>query len=1027
MNDVSGSNWRKWDLHVHTPESLVQRFGGSTKHNWERFLADLESLPSEIKVIGVNDYMFIDGYRRILAEKRKGRLLNIDLFVPVIELRLDKFGGSESKLSRVNFHIIFSDDVDPDVIQEQFISALPSAYQLTPCYEYLETQWKAVASRDSLIDLGKKIIATVPDEEKSKFRGPLLVGFSNINFRLDDILNRLDKSAFDDKYLTAVGKTEWWDIKWNDKSVADKKTIINSADLVFIAAESVSDCHKAKDHLTTSGVNDRLLDCSDAHTYSHSSDKDRLGNCFTWIKADTTFQGLKLALVEPDERVFIGDLPEQLGVVEANRTKFVRSVTIRKRDKSRFAERWFNVELPLNYGLVAIIGNKGSGKSALADVIGLLGSSRHQDAFSFLRHDKFRKPPENKAQHYEAELLWESDTVSTAKLDSDIALTEVEIIKYIPQNYFETICTELGDIEESTFDKEIKQVIYSHVDSAGRLGQPTLDDLIDLRSSEIIEAIGKARLKIQQLNVEIVDLENRLTEDYRESLRKRLEAKKGELQAHEKAKQAEVPKPAEQGTEIGKLLHKAEQDKAQLEQEIQQGQQERVRLAQDIASVERLIEKVHNFQEDYEAFRDEFIQAASGLDIEFETVVTFVINENPLAEKLEQLRAAKQKLDSSLDETNQDGLKGRLLGVEARIDTLREQLDEPNRQYQAYVDALQEWKRAKNEIIGTEAEIGSLKYFAKQIQDLQAVPARLDALYRKRKSRARSIYRSIKKIVHILEDLYSPIQRFFDTYETIKDMLDLQFGVSILNTRFQEHLFDWISLGRMGSFMGAKQGKERVSALIERHNFNKERSTLGFIDEVLEHLVRDKRTEDETPVRIVDQLKKGKSVESLYNFLFSLEYLEPRYVLRLGDKELSQLSPGERGALLLVFYLMIDRDTIPLLIDQPEHNLDNETVTKLLVPAIREAKLRRQIIMITHNPILAVVCNADQVICASLDISDNYRLEYLSGAIENPEINRKIVDILEGTMKAFDNRQRKYLREFFEEAYPFLGQLSLGS
>jgi ABC-type lipoprotein export system ATPase subunit len=892
--------------------------------------------------------------------------------------------------------------------------------------EYLRAQWKAIASRESLTNLGEKIVATVPEKEKSRFGSPLFVGFSNINFRLDEILNRLGMSDFDGKYLTAVGKTEWWDIKWNDRSVADKKTIINSADLVFIAAESIGDCRRAKDHLTASGVNDRLLDCSDAHVYSDSSDKDRLGNCFTWIKGDTTFQGLKLALVEPDERIFIGSSPEQLGIVQASRTKFIRSLAIKKVENSRFPERWFDVELPLNHGLVAIIGNKGSGKSALADVMGLLGNSRHQDTFSFLNHDKFRKLPENKAQHYEAELLWESDTVSRAQLDSDVDSTEVETIKYIPQNYFETVCTELGDIEESTFDREIKHVIYSHVDRADRLGQLTLDELISLRSSEIVENIGKARLRIQQLNVEIVDLENKLTEEYREGLRKRLAAKDDELRAHDRSKPAEVPRPAESDTEIGELLQKAEQHRVQLEQEIEQGQQKRVELAQDIASVESLIEKVGNFREEYEAFRDEFTQAASGLGIEFRTVVTLVIDEGPLTEKLEQLRSVQRELDSSLDESNQDGLRSKLLEVKAQIKELTEQLDRPNREYQAYVDALQEWEKARNEIIGTEADTGSLKHIQKQIQDLEAVPERLEALYEKRRSRARSIYRNIKKIARILEDLYSPIQRFFDTYETIKDMLDLQFGVSILNTRFQEHFFDWINLGRMGSFMGANQGKERISALIEMHDFNKEKSALGFIDEILEHLVRDKRTEEETPGRITDQLKKGRSVESLYDFVFSLEYLEPRYVLRLGDKELSQLSPGERGALLLVFYLLIDRDTIPLVIDQPEHNLDNETVTKLLVPAIREAKLRRQIVMITHNPILAVVCNADQVICASLDIGDNYKLEYVSGAIENPETNRKIVDILEGTMKAFDNRRKKYLREFFE-AYPFLGQLSLGS
>ena len=84
---------------------------------------------------------------------------------------------------------------------------------------------------------------------------------------------------------------------------------------------------------------------------------------------------------------------------------------------------------------------------------------------------------------------------------------------------------------------------------------------------------------------------------------------------------------------------------------------------------------------------------------------------------------------------------------------------------------------------------------------------------------------------------------------------------------------------------------------------------------------------------------------SLFDYIFSLEFLRPRYVLKLGDKELSQLSPGERGGLLLLFYLLIDMNIFPLVIDQPEENLDNQTVYELLVGAIREAKKRRQIII----------------------------------------------------------------------------------
>ena len=100
----------------------------------------------------------------------------------------------------------------------------------------------------------------------------------------------------------------------------------------------------------------------------------------------------------------------------------------------------------------------------------------------------------------------------------------------------------------------------------------------------------------------------------------------------------------------------------------------------------------------------------------------------------------------------------------------------------------------------------------------------------------------------------------------------------------------------------------------------------------------------------------------VYDLVFGLSYLIPRFELRWQDKALDQLSPGERGTLLLVFYLLVDKLDTPLIVDQPEENVDNQTITSLLVPAIKEAKRRRQIVMVTHNPTLAVVCDADQVI-----------------------------------------------------------------
>lgn len=63
----------------------------------------------------------------------------------------------------------------------------------------------------------------------------------------------------------------------------------------------------------------------------------------------------------------------------------------------------------------------------------------------------------------------------------------------------------------------------------------------------------------------------------------------------------------------------------------------------------------------------------------------------------------------------------------------------------------------------------------------------------------------------------------------------------------------------------------------------------------------------------------------------------------------------------------------------------------------------------THNPNLAVVADAEQIINVSLDKKNGkHDFDFFSGSIENPRINQTVVDILEGTLPAFDNRRLKY-------------------
>jgi hypothetical protein len=92
--------------------------------------------------------------------------------------------------------------------------------------------------------------------------------------------------------------------------------------------------------------------------------------------------------------------------------------------------------------------------------------------------------------------------------------------------------------------------------------------------------------------------------------------------------------------------------------------------------------------------------------------------------------------------------------------------------------------------------------------------------------------------------------------------------------------------------------------------------------------------------------------------------------------------------------------------------LETKYDLKMLVSFLKEAKKRRQIIIVTHNPNLAVVADTEQIIHVSIDKKNNRNdFSFKSGAIENPEINKAVVDILEGTLPAFDNRRLKYRKQ----------------
>lgn len=164
------------------------------------------------------------------------------------------------------------------------------------------------------------------------------------------------------------------------------------------------------------------------------------------------------------------------------------------------------------------------------------------------------------------------------------------------------------------------------------------------------------------------------------------------------------------------------------------------------------------------------------------------------------------------------------------------------------------------------------------------------------------------------------------------------------------------------------------------------------------------------------------ALRALFKDCFYIDY----DITKSGDS-LKTMSEGKKGIVILQLYLSLSKADCPILIDQPEDNLDNRTVFKELNNYIKRSKQRRQIIMVSHNANLVVNTDAENIIVANQSGQDGkenlqYRFEYVNGPLENTSaydgaikgilhqqgIREHVCEILEGGVDAFERREQKY-------------------
>ena len=417
MENKIGSIWNKWDLHIHTDASDGK---GSCKEILN------EAAKKQIKCIAITDHHTV---ANVDVMKSLAAPMNISV-ISGVEFR--------TQYGKASVHMIglFPDEyngmkLDTKFLEENVLNKLgiTSTIMFQKGREYLK---KEGLSEEQYIKAGMFQVQVDFKQAANiihQYGGLVTVHAGSKSNSIDEEMKHEGKAAKNVSIEDSLGPV--------------KKELFNNGyiDICDITNPKESTFYRkvfGKASITT----------SDAHEISE------VGKNACWIKADLTFNGLRQIIAEPERISF--EEPDILNRLRKNPDKFIKGLEIRRTTNASMLEIWFdNLQIPLNPGLVAVIGNKGSGKSALTDIVALCANTRNQN-WAFLTPSKYRMPkPYNRSKQTEACLMWFDNSSSDVKtLDMSSDTTQPERVKYIPQNFLETLCTTEDDHQ---FEDELKK------------------------------------------------------------------------------------------------------------------------------------------------------------------------------------------------------------------------------------------------------------------------------------------------------------------------------------------------------------------------------------------------------------------------------------------------------------------------------------------------------------------------------------------------------------------------------------------
>lgn len=929
MKNNKGSEWRKWDLHIHSPYTFLNNQFNNDWDSWTRQIVN-----SGIKAIGLTNYFRfneVDGINEIDYARSKLSSNGIIVF-PNLEFRI----GQPNKDSEfINLHIIFSDKISYEKIKN-FLTRL----QLD----------NSKYCQDLSIE---KEFETATVSKKT------------LEIQLKDFI-------FLEDYLVVCCPNGYGGFRADNK-VGRSVEVANLYDKMgnfFFARPQDKDFFLRNDRYENS-IPKAVIHSSDAHKISD------IGTKYTWIKADLTFEGLKQILFEPDTRVHFTENPPT-GAFSGN--------TITKIIVNNAA--WLKEpEIELNKGLIAIIGSRGSGKTALADII-----ATGANDLSWTGNEKsFIRRAYNCLTDTSSKISWESGEETNRELTNPIS--EVEpLVQYLSQQFVDQLCR--ADGLNDALINEIEKVIFNAHNNSEKYGNNSFKELLEFKAQN-------ARNKRSNYEKELETLSERLN--------KETEFKAGKTEL-EKRKDNIIQSIKKDKDSLNSFYRKGKEERIKQLDELKKYLDEKnsqINIAKrKLSSIEKLITDVNDLKN--RRIRDiifELKENNQETGLTEEEWKNFSLEFKPEVEQI--IRWRKDEYLKNIKAIEESSIHSSSLGKTILYKELNFQISEILKEVSIDKEFTERIEKLSKRISDQELE---LKRIDTNLERAKKAEENIKIIIDERTNTYRNIFESIIEEEIELNSLYTPL----------KNVL-IQKGGSIKNISFSVKrnvdINKWIEqcedelldLRKMGAF----RGKGTMLELAKKDLLEAWRTGDAKTISLKMQEFRNEYDKDflmHSPYDIKDS-RHIKWRLDLGKWLYGTHHINISYSLNYNGIDIAQLSPGTRGIVLLMLYLALDiEDSRPLIIDQPEENLDPQSIYKELVPLFKEAKKRRQIIIVTHNANLVVNTDADQVIIASAGIQNPEsipEISYKTGSLENPEIRKEICEILEGGDKAFRERAKR--------------------